>query len=266
MDLNAFIETYPSLWEGNPHSADYPKDRKFREIIEATGGMATENKLALLQHAASFLNSGEAYLEIGTYRGTSVIGAALGAGDAIRFIAIDNFSQFGGPEEACRANLRRFNPKIRLITTDGFDVLKSDDLRAAIGVYFYDGGHTFQEQWQALQLIEPHLTDEAVILIDDASHPPVAAANSEWLRLNPRFTRIDRFPSPRNGEPRWWNGIDLLAYRRSFPPGKPADWRLKVVRSCLGQPYEFLHNTLLGTAGRFARPVTGMLRRRRVGI
>lgn len=219
--------------------------------------MATENKLALLHHAASHLHSGEAYLEIGTYRGTSVIGAALGSADDVLFIAIDNFSQFDGPEEACRENLRRFNPKIRLITSDGFDVLRARDLGVPVGVYFYDGGHTFREQWQALELIEPHLTDEAVIVIDDASHPPVAAANREWLRLNPKFTRIDRFPSPRNGDPRWWNGVDLLGYRRSSSPGRPADRRVRMVATCMGRPYEFIHNTVLGTAGRFARILIG---------
>ncbi len=249
VNVDAFIGSYTSLWEGDPRFADHPRDRRFGAIIEATGGMATENKLALLQHAASHLDAGEAYLEIGTYRGTSVIGAALDSGSDTRFIAIDDFSQFDGPEQACRDNIRRFNPKIRLLTSDGFAVLRGGGLEARIGVYFYDGGHTFWEQWHALQLVEPHLADEAVILIDDASHPPVAAANREWLRLNPRFTRIDRFPSPRNGEPRWWNGVDLLAYRRAGRSGRPPDRRVRAVGACLGTPYEFIHNTVLGAAG-----------------
>src|SRR5262249_29852275 len=92
MRAQAFVDALPSLWDGDPASADHPCDRRFRTLLEDLGGMATENKLALLNLAASFLEPDEVYLEIGTYLGTSVVAAALGNDGA--FIAVDNYSQF----------------------------------------------------------------------------------------------------------------------------------------------------------------------------
>lgn len=262
MQLDNFIRSYRNLWDADPETADHPKDRRFRKIIDETGGMATENKLQLLNYAASYLDPGrEVYLEIGTYLGTSVIGAADGADPFTEFVAIDNFSLFGGPQDECEANIRTSNAKIRLIPADGFMILTSRLFEYKIGVYFYDGGHLFSEQWKGLQLVEPHLTDEAIVLVDDASHPPVAAANREFLRLNPRFTRIERFDSPRNAEPRWWNGVDLIAYRRhSAPPGSPPDARAKAVAAAMGTPYEWAHNTLWPKSVGNARRVLRKLR------
>jgi predicted O-methyltransferase YrrM len=212
MQVQAFVDELPSLWDGDPASADHPRDRRFRRLLDELGGMATENKLALLNLAASFLEPGEIYLELGTYLGTSVIGAALG--NSGTFIAVDNYSQFDGPEDRCRENIRRYAPDlVKLVNCDAWEFLES--LHEPVGVYFYDAGHTFADQWRALQYIEPHLGDEAIVVIDDASHWPVRRANLGFTKHRPQFERVKYFASPVNGEPRWWNGVDVYRYRRS---------------------------------------------------
>jgi hypothetical protein len=36
-----------------------------------------------------------------------------------------------------------------------------------------------------------------------------------WCKNNPQYELIARFESPTNGEPKWWNGIDIWSFDRS---------------------------------------------------
>jgi predicted O-methyltransferase YrrM len=207
----AFIDALPSLWDEDPALADHPRDRRFRRLLDEIGGMATENKLALLNLAASFLEPGEVYLELGTYLGTSAIAAATG--NTGEFIAVDDYSQFGGPEQRCRENIARCAPgAVALVSGDAWEFLASLD--RSVGVYFYDAGHTFRDQWRAFECIEAHLSEEALIIIDDASYWPVRRASNSFTRYRPQYECVKYFESPFNGEPRWWNGVAVYRYRR----------------------------------------------------
>jgi predicted O-methyltransferase YrrM len=242
MRTQPFLEALPSLWDGDASIADHPRDRRFRQVLDNLGGMTTENKLALLNLAASFLEPGEVYLEIGTYLGTSVIAAALGNGG--EFIAVDDFSQFGGPEKECRRNLSCYSPEqTTLVVGDAWGFL--DSLDRPVGVYFYDAGHTFNDHWRALASIEPHLSDNALVIIDDASHWPVQLANRAFTRMRRQFDCVYYFRSAYNGEPRWWNGVIVYRYCRLLARPVPQLFDRFFRAGGLiiaGPPYEFSRN------------------------
>jgi predicted O-methyltransferase YrrM len=248
MRAQAFVDALPSLWDADPACADHPRDRRFRDLLDDIGGMATENKLALLNLAASFLDPGEVYLEVGTYLGTSVVAAALDNNG--RFVAVDNYSQFGGPEAACRENLRRYaGGKVTLVNRDAWAFLDAFDER--VGVYFYDAGHKFQDQWRALERIEVHLSDDAIVIIDDASHWPVQRANADFTKHRRQFECVRHFSSSFNGEPRWWNGLDVFRYRRAssreVPRFRDSALRLRGLMVA-GPAYEFGRNVVVAPA------------------
>ena len=74
------------MW-GNPNT--YPRDPlPYVEILERVQGMTTPATMLMLNRAVSCLDVGECYLEVGTWRGATLIGARLG-NDA-RGYAIDN--------------------------------------------------------------------------------------------------------------------------------------------------------------------------------
>lgn len=209
------MKRLPALFDGPAQLADHPLDREFKKVIEQTEGMATENKLAVLDLAASMMEEGEVFVEVGTFRGTSIIGAAM-RNSSRSFIAIDNFSQFGGSEEECLGNLRRFNcSNVGLINDDAWSAIERGMIRSPVGVYFYDGEHTFDQQWRALDMITTHLSDRALVVIDDTDHPPAFAATRCHILSDPRYSLLYRFKSPYNGEPRWWNGVAILAFNRA---------------------------------------------------
>ena len=104
MHLDAFARELPLLFEDFPRSR-HPCDRCFRAVLEAVPGLAAENNLALLNLAVSLLEPGESYVEVGTWKGRSLIAAALG-NDA-DLVGIDDSSH-----PAPRAN-RGAEPKPR---------------------------------------------------------------------------------------------------------------------------------------------------------
>ena len=82
----------------------HPADRSLSHILGEIPGMATENKLRLLNCAVASLDAGEVYVEVGCYKGASLVGAAASNPHA-RIFACDNFSQFDGAADALRRTL-----------------------------------------------------------------------------------------------------------------------------------------------------------------
>src|SRR5690349_23763977 len=80
---------------------------RFEEILEDVPGLAKANNLALLNVAARSLEAGEHYVEVGTFRGTSLISAMQGNEDGL-FVAVDNWSKEGGDNHQLVSNLHRY--------------------------------------------------------------------------------------------------------------------------------------------------------------
>ena len=76
MNGDAFLERLAEAFDDFPRS-ELPRDVRFAEILEAVPGLARANNLALLNAAASCLDAGECYVEVGTYHGTSLIAAMV---------------------------------------------------------------------------------------------------------------------------------------------------------------------------------------------
>jgi len=76
VDSERFASELPRLFDDYPGS-EHPRDRRFAPILAEVGGLARENNLALLNLAASLLDAGESYVEVGSFKGLSLIAAML---------------------------------------------------------------------------------------------------------------------------------------------------------------------------------------------
>jgi predicted O-methyltransferase YrrM len=235
MDIEAFQAALPALFAGDL-AADHPLDRRFRDVVADVPGMATENKLALLNLAAANLGPGEAYLEVGSFKGLSLIGAMLG-NQGRRFFAIENFLEFNLDGQATKAELldnlaRWVGPqRAQLLEGDCFDLLRrSSPLREPVGVYFYDGAHGRLPHYLALGVAERWLSDRALVVVDDASWPMVRRATDRYLATHPGYRLLFDLPAEREEDPRWWNGVRVYAFERALAGRSGRDlhvaWRL----------------------------------------
>jgi predicted O-methyltransferase YrrM len=219
MDLEAFQAGLAGLFDGDLR-ADHPVDRRFRDVLADVPGMATENKLALLNLAAAHLEAGEAYLEVGSFKGLSLIGAMLGNAGR-RFYAIENFLEFnpdGRARAELEANLARWvEPgRAQVLEGDCFELLRTGTgLEEPVGVYFYDGAHGRLPHYLALGVAERWLADRALVVIDDASWPIVARATDRYVAAHPGYRLLFDLAAEHEEDPRWWNGVRVYAFERA---------------------------------------------------
>ncbi len=231
MDIDRFRTGLADIYGGDL-GADHPVDRRFRKLMDDVPGMASENKLALLNFAASLLPPDEAYLEVGSFKGLSIIAAMLD-NERGSFYAIESFREFGVDPESTRReledNLHRWGvrDRLHLLVGDSFRLLHGNrTLRSRIGVYFYDGNHGRLPHHLAFGIVEPLLADQALVVIDDASWPVVRSTSQAYARSHPRYELLFDLPSEREFDPKWWNGLLVYGYRRPSVPRQGTDMGL----------------------------------------
>ena len=167
---------------------------------------------AILNRAVACMPLGEEYVNVGIWHGYTFL-AGLSGNQSKRSVGIDNFSQFASPEfgDVKAEFLERFErlkgPNDEFFELD-YRAYFRDVHQGAIGVYHYDGEHSFENQLEGLQAAEPFLASGAVVMVDDAYTPEARAATEEFLGRKPGGYEVlfDR-PTWRKGHPTFWNGI-----------------------------------------------------------
>ena len=198
-----------------------PRTGASRRSSPSVGGLARENNLALLQLAASLLGKGESYVEVGSFKGLSLIAAMLGnAGD---FVGIDNFSLGDGNRAQLETNLRRYG--LRWPHPPGGRRLRAPARRRAGGPA---RGRLLLRRRARLPVPGPGSPADRAL--SRRRRPP----DRRRHRLGagrPRDARLPRRPaeggaSPTldgkdRGQPWWWEGVQVLRWRAgpsSAPP------------------------------------------------
>jgi predicted O-methyltransferase YrrM len=202
MDVDRFLRELPAALEDTT---------RFAEILDAVPGLAKPSNLALLNVAARGLDDGEAYLEVGTYHGTSLISAMLG--NEGTFVALDDWSLGDGSRAQLEANLAGYGLEATLIEGDAFETLRSAALDGiSIGAYYYDNGHEYEQQLDGLRLAERYLASPALVIVDDTDWERVERAVDDYLAGQPRATEIYRAEGKDRGHPEWWEGMRVLRW------------------------------------------------------
>ncbi len=239
MNTEAFLADCRTEWSsfdsltGLPR-ASCPRDRRLRDLRCHVQGLASENKLMLLNLAVRHLQPGEVYVEVGTWHGLSLAGALSDNPDAPAF-ACDNFSRLGSSRAALQRTIDRFTApgQVQFFDMDFRKFLRQAPWQPArVGVYFYDGHHSFDDQFQALDLIVPWLADEALVVVDDTNDLPVRAANRLFVQHTSGFELLLDIRTPADRQPTWWNGIQVYRFRRAEfrqRPVSPAGYRARAI-------------------------------------
>jgi len=163
------------------------------------------------------------FLEIGSYHGASAC-AALYAND-VAAVCIDNWSEFHGRRGRFEDAVRQFRGRstVEVIEENCFEV---DAARLGpFDVFLYDGNHSRQSQYLALERFAPTLAGYGVVVIDDWNREPVRRGTREAVRdlgLDVAFEK-EIVPAPGQtadenreaGRRTWWNGLCVMLVRRS---------------------------------------------------
>lgn len=178
-------------------------------------GMSSPRVCNLLNGLVARMDPGERYLEIGCWRGRTLLSAAIDNPDRI-CIGCDKFRVFGRytgfgflARRALCANLERY--KSRRATVHFHDMRSAAFFArpplGPVGVYFYDGAHTYRETRRSIAAGSRWLSPRAAVLVDDWNVPRVRAATLDGFRDSGVTVLWRRDLPGDHTENSWWNGI-----------------------------------------------------------
>jgi hypothetical protein len=164
----------------------------------------------------NLLNKEDArYLEIGTWKGSSVCSAMCG--NKAKVICIDNWSEFGGPKNEFLINFNKYKGEneASFIEEDCYKVNITE--LSKINIYMYDGNHTKDSHYNALVHYYNCLDTIFIFIVDDWNWKDVRDGTCEALKqLNLtilyeneiRTTNDDTHPEwGSEAQTQWHNGI-----------------------------------------------------------
>lgn len=205
------METYKTLIDTAFQNAENNISKITNDIITMDGMTGTKTR----HFYNNLLNIEDArYLEIGTWKGSSVCSAMCN--NKAKIICIDNWSEFEGPKKEFLVNFEKFkgDNDATFIEKDCFKVDVST--LPKFNIYMYDGNHTNESHYKALCHFYNCLDDIFIFIVDDWNWKDVREGtwNSiKSLNLKVLYEQKIRLtwnntvtPEPLLSKT-WWNGI-----------------------------------------------------------
>jgi hypothetical protein len=195
-----------------------------RDFVGATHlvdieGLSSPRICRFLNRLVAAMPADEHYLEIGTYKGRTLLSAAHGNQGKL-CVGCDKFRFFGKftglgvlAERALRKNIERYRPEGALVR---HHAMRSEEFFARslspspVGVYFYDGDHSYAGTQHGIVAAAPFLAERAVILVDDWNDPVIRRATRHGLRLACLRVLFRRALPGDHTERGWWNGLGVF--------------------------------------------------------
>ncbi len=183
-------------------------EKKYREYLKCVRPMTSAGILQIINKTCHHISQGNCYLEVGTHRGSTLIGASLDVSPSIPFYGIDPFTGHNSPVECAPFNSieEGLQDAIAKLTAGNVSYFKepfesflhdkSHIEGNKIEVYLYDGDHALAPTLQGLEMIRPLLSDDAIIFVDDTANNDKAAiwgALEIFLKDEPRVSVLREF-------------------------------------------------------------------------
>lgn len=161
------------------------------------------------------------YLEIGVWKGSTFLSACAGNTTMRQAIAMDNWSEFGGPKSQFMDNVASMPTKPDTISVIEANYKTFDystiDLSDA-HVYFFDGPHEEIDQYEAIWLLKDKLPDSLIFMVDDWNWSQVRTGTFNGIRdagysiknsieIRTSFMKDSEYSSPTFGQKTWHNGF-----------------------------------------------------------
>lgn len=192
-----------------------PADRRaarapLKRLVRSVPKMSTYANAALIDKAVSAMPPNTAFVNVGVWHGFSFL-AGIAANPDRECVAIDNFSQFGGPKaeflgrhEALRSPNHHFHEM-------DYEAYFATVHRGPIGFYIYDGEHSYRNQLRGLEAAEPFFADGCVVMVDDTNDPEPRQATLDFITRRPgRYRILFDQATACNSHPTFWNGVLLF--------------------------------------------------------
>jgi hypothetical protein len=206
------MELYKNLIETSLENAEHYKSKINDDILKLEGMTGVKTR----HFYNNLLNTDDArYLEIGTWKGSSVCSAMIG--NKANVVCVDNWSEFGGPKSEFVSNFEKFKGDNNAIfIEENCFHLDIEKLPMKFNIYLYDGNHSAVSQYLALDHYYDCLDDTFIFIVDDWNFLEVRTGTKmaiETLKLKVLYEKEIRLTNDNSHTPEplasqtWWNGL-----------------------------------------------------------
>ena len=167
----------------------------------------------LINQICKNLSSNQLYLNIGCWKGFSLIAGMIDT--SCKVIGVDNFSQFGGPKNEFLKNFYKYKKEnIHQFFNEDYKVFFENFKKnnKKIDFYFYDGEHSYKNQYENLEIADYFLNEGAIIMIDDINFPEVENGSKDFVnKYSSKYDIIKEVKTFNNHcHPSFWNGVMII--------------------------------------------------------
>ena len=202
------MESYKTLIDTAFQNAENNISKITNDIINMEGMSGKKTR----HFYNNLLNTEDArYLEIGTWKGSSVCSAMCN--NKAKVLCIDNWSEFGGPKSEFLVNFEKFkgDNNATFIENDCYKVDIS--VLPKFNIYMYDGNHDQENHYKALTHYYSCLDEIFIFICDDwnckhirdGTMTSIQNLNLKVLYEKEIRLNFDNIQTADNNG--WWNGI-----------------------------------------------------------
>ena len=175
--------------------------------------MSTFAIAAVINRAVALMPRDAAFVNVGVWHGFTFLAGMAGNRER-RCIGVDDFSQFGGPRDAFLARFERHRSACHAFHEMDYRAYFAERHEGSIGVYLYDGEHSYDNQLRGLETAEPFFAPGCVIVVDDTNLAEPRRATLDFMARRPgRYDILLDRTTAGNAHPTFWNG--LLVFQRA---------------------------------------------------
>lgn len=156
------------------------------------------------------------YFEIGVWKGATFTAALYGNKSFLKqAVAMDNWSEFGGPAAEFHANCSYISDvPFNFYNDDCFIINKQGIFHAPVDIYFYDGEHSTENQERAFTYYNDQFASSFIALVDDWNHEPVRTGTRQAFQKLGYTILFERELPGKHDNTLWWNGLYVAVIRK----------------------------------------------------
>lgn len=167
---------------------------------------------AIINKGVSEMRADSSFVNVGVWHGFTLLSGLAGNPEKT-CIGVDNFSEFGGPRDGFLDEFtKRKSPNHYFYEMDYRDYF-SNKHSGRIGLYLYDGEHSYENQLEGLRIAEPFFSERCCVLVDDTNWEEPRRATLDFIASSRyKYQVLLDQSTGQNRHPTLWNG--LFVFRR----------------------------------------------------
>ncbi len=164
----------------------------------------------LINKAISMMPVNQAFVNVGVWHGFTFLAGMIDNPEKT-CIGIDNFSEFGGPKTEFLQRFNQYKSKNHFFYEMDYQEYFKKKHQMPIGVYIYDGNHSYENQLEGLRVAEPYFAKGCIIIVDDINLCAAKKATLKFINSKKNQYQLLLYqPTPNMSHPTFWDGIMIF--------------------------------------------------------